>query len=649
MRFRLTLITVLLVLFPSLVIGISSVVLNHRGGKRQVFNQLESVATLKEAEIQEWTYSLQRFLSSVVYPHEVPTLINPLIEEKTGSPTYYEAYDRLRIHTSQVIEQTQFFEELFVMDMQGLVIFSTNGDTEGQNHRMQPYFWSGKHESYMQTLSSSTSQGKNAVIVSRPIRNDFGKVRAVIAGRASPAILNQIMRERAGLGKTGETYLVGANYILVTETRFTKDEQKVRKVRTDGVNEAMEEQENGFGLYQNYRNVPIVGVYHYLSSLDMVLIAEQEQSEAFQSIRETILVNVVVAVIALMMALGVGLYTTSLIARPLTDLATTATSIASGDFRLRAKWSDRTDEVGILSRAFNSMTEQLKRMITSLEQRVDELKAAREELYKAKEVAEEANRAKSVFLANMTHELRTPLNAIIGYSDMLIEDCQDLGYDDLTKDLQKICTEGKRLLDIINDILDFSKIEAGKLSLSCAPFMVSSLIENLEMVCYPLMKKNQNHLVIDYDETLGIMNSDEKRVRQIMLNLLSNAAKFTDHGTITFTAKRFRREEGDWVQFQVIDTGIGMSPEQLRRIFQAFSQADVSISRKYGGSGLGLIISKRLSQMMGGTISVASEEGVGSTFTVQLPCEGQDVFDDTFEQEEERVFSRRDYADANHH
>ncbi|MEG3979025.1 PAS domain-containing sensor histidine kinase, partial [Microcoleus sp. herbarium8] len=259
----------------------------------------------------------------------------------------------------------------------------------------------------------------------------------------------------------------------------------------------------------------------------------------------------------------------------------------------------------------------------------------------ALEAAEAASTAKSAFLANMSHELRTPLNAIIGYSEMLQEETEELGYDEITPDLDKIRTSGRHLLSLINDILDISKIEAGRMDLYLETFDIAALIEEVADTATPLIEKNNNTLNLQEITNLGSMYGDITKVRQILLNLLSNAAKFTQNGTITLTASRESARNNseaiaenrsetaensaqsnsskEFLVFNCTDTGIGMNQDQLQHIFQPFTQADASTTRKYGGTGLGLAISQRFCLMMGGNISVKSQVGVGSTFTIRLP------------------------------
>ncbi|MEN9938908.1 MAG: hypothetical protein RLZZ387_5487 [Chloroflexota bacterium] len=279
------------------------------------------------------------------------------------------------------------------------------------------------------------------------------------------------------------------------------------------------------------------------------------------------------------------------------------------------------DELGQVVHSFGEVAstivrrdQELQDQNRYLETLLEERRRAADELRQARDAAEAANKAKSAFLANMSHELRTPLNAILGYSEMLQEEAEDFDAGALMPDLQKIHAAGKHLLALINDILDLSKIEAGKMDLYLETFDLRQMLDEVVQTIQPLTQQKRNRLVVHCDDDLGTMHADLTKVRQSLFNLLSNACKFTEDGTITLKARH-----SSFIVFEVSDTGIGMSSDQLARLFQPFTQADASTTRTYGGTGLGLAITRRFCQMMGGDVTVASEPGGGTSFTIELP------------------------------
>jgi signal transduction histidine kinase/DNA-binding response OmpR family regulator len=370
-------------------------------------------------------------------------------------------------------------------------------------------------------------------------------------------------------------------------------------------------------------------------TIDRQTLLQQDLNEGSTLLQQAQWLTLIGGFIALVLGVGMAWFFRRNIAGPIQRLTLVVEHITNGHLEVQAQ-KETHDEIGTLAESFNTMTGKLKASQRELErynavleqkveQRTAELASAMMDAQKARAAAEHANQAKSQFLANMSHELRTPLNAIIGYSEMLKEDAQDLGYTDFIPDLDKIYTGGKHLLDLINDILDISKIEAGKMDLHPDTFEIKSLIDNVTTTIQPLVQKNENRLEITTADDITTMYADQTRVRQILYNLLSNAAKFTKQGTISLQVYPTRPEEAlpeateRGITFQVTDSGIGMTQEQVAAIFQPFTQADASTTRKYGGTGLGLAISQRFCQMMGGKITVTSVSGEGSTFTVYLP------------------------------
>lgn len=280
-----------------------------------------------------------------------------------------------------------------------------------------------------------------------------------------------------------------------------------------------------------------------------------------------------------------------------------------------AESSDRNSSeeasVELMLVAFSRMSDEVNGLIDA---RTSEMELARDE-------ARSASDQKTKFFANMSHELRTPLNAILGYGEMLYEDCEDLGYDDLLPDLKKITSAGTHLLSLINNILDLSKIEAGKMELFITNFEIENMIQTIKDVSEPLAAKNNNGFVINLDGAMGSMSQDETKLRQCLANFLSNGFKFTKNGTVTLDVKSRMDGDVEFVDFAVIDTGAGMSQEGVDKVFEEYTQAERSTAANYGGTGLGLPISKKFAEIMGGDVKVTSIEGTGSTFTLSVPRE----------------------------
>ncbi len=375
-RARLLTAFILTVLIVALATSSVTMVLGNRDGNRRVIDQLESVITLKQSEIRSWVKNLNINLDIVISDAGELNDIQTLTEEVAGTEEYIAAYQRLQNRFQWAAGSMQLFDELFLMDASGKVLLSTDSAHVNNNYVLYDYFIEGMKGHFVQQPSYSLSLGGMTVVTSAPVI-DKGIVLGVVAGRASPNSLNNIMIERAGLGNTGETYLVGSNHLLLTgllDARYVIPETYIR---TKGADAAVDQHLSGFGTYLNYNGKTVIGVYRWLPDLEVALLAEEEQGEALQATSIALIIIGGVTLGVVLLVILTALYLTRSIVRPLSDLGDTASSIAAGDME-RTAWVNRDDEVGTVARAFNSMTGRLRDLVHSLERRTDQLRAINE-------------------------------------------------------------------------------------------------------------------------------------------------------------------------------------------------------------------------------------------------------------------------------
>jgi signal transduction histidine kinase/CheY-like chemotaxis protein len=520
------------------------------------------------------------------------------------------------------------YYDIFLLDLDGNLVYSVFKETDfATNFLTGPY--QGTNFADVYRLAREAPAGAAVIRDFEPYGPSYGSAASFIGApvfegdrRVGVAVfqmpmykIDEIMTDVAGLGETGETYLIGNDMLMRSDSRFADHST----ILTQGVNTEAARLalggESGTLQQTDYRGVDVLASYGpvHLAGLDWAILAEVDMAEVTAPAAE--LRNRILAIGAALVVV-VGLFTMFFLQRvviaPIKKLAAGAQDVHRGEYNTRVA-IDSSDELGELATTFNQMTEAIARDIEEQKKQAEALRAARE-------AADEANTAKSEFLANMSHELRTPMNAIIGYSEMLMEEAEDLEQDDFIPDLKKIHGAGKHLLALINSVLDLSKIEAGKMELYLETFAVSDMIDDVAATIDSLVKKNSNTLKIERADDLGTMRADLTKLRQALFNLISNAAKFTENGTITIRTTRERAEGTEWISFAVADTGIGIAADKLARVFEEFTQADASTTRKYGGTGLGLAITKRFCKMMGGDVTVESELGSGTTFTIRLPA-----------------------------
>jgi len=375
---------------------------------------------------------------------------------------------------------------------------------------------------------------------------------------------------------------------------------------------------------------------HERERIGIIYLKADTSALAQERFVEPMRVMVIIGLLTILAGMMAARFLQRSVTTPITELGRVAKRVEQDrDFSVRAQSKGGGEEIETLVASFNDMlatvqyrTEELRQATEELEQTnrtlEEKVRERTVELEHAMIAASDANQAKSAFLAKMSHELRTPMNAIIGYSEILLEDAEDEEDEATCEDLNKILAAARHLLGLINDVLDLSKIEAGRMDLFVEEQGVVGLTEQVYSTVAPLVGKGGNQFVIDCPEDVGVIRVDATKLRQILLNLISNAAKFTENGTITLKVERTSAGTDARIRFSVIDTGIGMTQDQCEKIFEAFTQAEASTSSKYGGTGLGLAITKQFAQLMEGDVIVTSEVGQGSTFTVDLPVSVDD-------------------------
>lgn len=639
----------------SVVVASIFLVANYRavkGIENQTFQRLTTSNNLKEYQLEQWMESQKDVLFLLSEINSIQMAIEILRSTNTANSEYKAVQQTLIEELQEIDLFVPHVETINILNTSGIVVASNNLDEIGI------YKGIGNQTTYFANTNSNFKTVPNfyfSKVYNRPsmtfatsIKHDATNERlGYLSIDINLNAVDDLIRKRTGLGDTGETFLVGeinnqVSFIAADEHKNSTPNAPKPNFNTLGINSVMAGN-SGQGNYVNYAGTPVLGVYQWIEKYNLALITEISEVEALESARQFTRMLVLVGLVSTALLL-IAVYLLSIkITKPILLITKAATDISSGDREARAPVLGE-DELGILAKSFNLMTNELRESYSNLEKKNQELQLAQKQLaianscleekvqqrteelentVKALELAsseaEAANATKSIFLANMSHELRTPLNAIIGYSEMLIEEAEDLESEELVPDLDKILRSGKALLALINDLLDISKIEAGKMELYLETFNLNELIAGILDTINPLIKNNNNKLEVEISLESEEMYGDLVKIRQGILNLLSNASKFTKDGVIKFIVEEFKIDEKDWLSFQVKDTGIGMTEEQMSKLFQPFTQADSSTTRKYGGTGLGLAITRKFCQMMGGDIYLISEMGVGSSFTIKLP------------------------------
>jgi len=614
LRTRLVFSSVALVVVSIVIVTGFTLYQVYQQSQQQSFNQLESVAQLKENQIKHWIDGANEQLSSIYSELIVDSGVPAFLKADNRQAAQADSIAGQLQHTFEALAQendvsTRTLTEAFIYDLRGSVIASSDASAIGKVVTIQPYFQPSLTADYIQTPYYAIGSDQLNMVITHPIIDDSGTIVGVVGGRLNLNLLGSIMAERAGLGDTGETYLVSIeNNYLLTPSRQS-GYSLTRSYHSEGIDKALSKQ-NGSGIYPNYEDTPVtvLGVYHWIPELNTALLAEINEAEAQTLVTRTAALIVGLVIVLGLIAAAIGSIAATSVSRPVTQLTQAASKIAGGDRSQRVNIGTH-NEIGALALAFNQMTDQLTTNIAELDTRNEELQIATAR-------AKEAARVKGEFLANVSHELRTPLNAIIGFSDMLLMGMSGELNTKQHHKMERLKENGVRLLNLINDILDITRIEARRVEIVNKPFSPHALTERLSAQMTVLAERSALSFTTSVDPNLPeTLTGDEQRIEQIVINLLSNAFKFTEVGSVSLDIWQANETWG----ITVTDTGRGIPPHALSFIFEEFRQVDGGFARAYKGSGLGLAITRNLVRLMDGEIRVDSELGKGSAFTVILP------------------------------
>ena len=575
----------------------------------QTINQLSTVSRLKTNAIEQWLreekWLVELLASEPFINHHAIKLLNT----REGSPEYRGSFNTLYTYLKSIPLSMKDINRVSILsNVGGREVISSDKSTIGQYHLTDSFFTRGAKKTYVQKIYYSKSKDEPSMIVATPLRDNNGEQVGVLYVVLDPTFITNLMKETSGLGETGETFLVDIRRQIVTPHQTAKF--KGKQISTLAIDKGLQHQ-SGKIITKNHKGKTVLSVYQWIEEPRAVLLTEIELREIYEPLHDFILLLIFISIAIITSSFVVAKIFSNHLTKPIINLTTVAEKISMGDLNQKAAVTTN-NEIGVLSRVFNEMTDSLTTTLSEKDLALTALEETNVELH-------EANRAKTTFLANMSHELRTPLNAVIGFSQVMQAQKENLPNDEWVEYVSSINTAGNHLLALISDLLDFSSTEHGKLELNEIEFEIHDMIKDVLRIIQPLVKSRHNELIVNISESIGIMVADITRIKQIILNLVGNAEKFTENGTVSLGVDSSQDGETEYIVFTVTDTGIGIPPEHLNMIFDTFTQVDPSTTRKYGGTGLGLAISKRFSEAMGGSIDVESKEGVGSTFTVKIP------------------------------
>lgn len=664
MKFRTKAIIIILSLIC--VIGISTIMVSRIISKdiieHQIYNHLETTAHSRAHHIEAFLDKETKITLQLSESIVIQKLLVLSKMDKNYNNRLENVITRLK-HSADINKEIY---DIFVLDLNGVVIASNIEQRHGLDRSNDPYFINAKKGVYVKDAYYSRHfGGQPSLAISVPVFQDVANILVgVVVIRIKLDYLNDITTDRTGLGETGDIYLINKDGYMITPSRFIDDTFLKQKVDTENARNCLAHKDKrdighkAIKIFNDYRGVKVLGTYIFIKEMKWGLLAEIDEEEAFAPIAALTHTMVLILIVLFVGAIILALLISEAITKPIIELHHGTEQIIKGNLDYRVGTKSK-DEIGQLSRVFDKMalnlkksrqkleeyskglkrkvkekTAQLQKQLKKSEQQriatqnilddfdkanedlkseIAQRKIVQQELIKAREVALLASKTKTKFLASMSHEIRTPMNAIIGMSELLSE-------TSLTPDqrqyVQTFKTAGENLLNIINDILDISKVESGQIELEKIDFDLEELLERTcEIMAIRAHEKKLDLTCYIEPQTPTQLNGDPVRLHQVLVNLVGNAIKFTEKGEVVLHVdKDPQNKKSGSLLFSISDTGIGIPEEKIETIFESFIQADSSHTRKYGGTGLGLTISKRLAEMMHGRMWVKSEVGKGSTF-----------------------------------
>lgn len=479
-------------------------------------------------------------------------------------------------------------------------------------------------------IIESPISGKRVVLMTQPVTGEKGLYGVIVAEVYMDVI--ERLQGNIKFGELGHSAIVDEKGLVMAHPNpdWAKKGRDLSKLNV--VQHMMNKETGTTEFYSPFLKDDMVVGYTFVPSTKWGIMVPQPKREVEAQVLDLVISQFEWGAFGLLIAISIAIFFSRWITGSIEQLVTSARKLVKNDFLgsfdasnefAPREISELTNAIVSVTNGFQQSQVEIRELNESLQTKVDDatsqLRDSNEMLEDALDDAEQANRAKSSFLANMSHELRTPLNAILGYSDLLEEELVEKELTSLVPDITKIQAAGKHLLNLISDILDLSKIEAGKMDVYLETFDLNEFVQEINDTLHPIVEKKNNQLNVDIDDSVTKMHADMTKVKQVIFNLISNSSKFTEDGVVTLTVQNTRENHREWVIFEVKDNGIGMTSDQLDKLFKSFSQADETTTKKFGGSGLGLAISRYFCRMMGGDITVTSAPGEGATFRIQLP------------------------------